>query len=348
MKRLLVLTGCALGVAAPAVAQQAPADSAAVHVVRPGDTLWDLARRYLENPYLWREIFEENRDVVANPNWIYPAERLRIPGLVVQPGEVAIQTEAGLLDRTVFFPTNEAEADRRRIERLQEQSRPAVPRGDFYRAGFLVPEDEVTRVGVIAEPVSPSVTPMRIARDIQLYDRVFMRVAGPLAVGDRLQLVRPERAIAGHGRLFASTGMATVAAVEGEVATVVIDEMHDEVEPGDWALPVAAYPLVAGEMPRPSSGLEGRIVAFLAPHAVQALEDVAFLDLGGDAGVREGDEFVAVMPPTRASWGTRPEVEIARLRVVRVSRRTAAVRVVEIDQPALTAGLPVRLVGKMP
>lgn len=350
MKRLVVLAGCALCMAAPAAAQQAPSDSTAVHVVRPGDTLWDLARRYLENPYLWRRIYELNRDVVADPDWIYPAERIRIPGLVVQPGEATVQTEAGVLDRTVFFPGDraEAEAERRRIQMLQERTRPVVTEGDFHRAGFLVPEEEVTRVGVVAEPVSPSVTPMRIARDIQLYDRVLVRLSGPLAVGDRLHLVRPERAVAGHGRVFASTGLATVVAVEGAVATVVIDEMHDEVEPGDWALPVAAYPVVPGEAPQPASGLEGRILAFLSPHALQAVEDVAFVDLGRDAGVREGDVFVAVMPPTRASWGTRPEVEIARLQVVRASRRTAALRVVEMEQPALTAGLPVRLVGKMP
>jgi hypothetical protein len=39
---------------------------------------------------------------------------------------------------------------------------------------------------------------------------------------------------------------------------------------------------------------------------------------------------------------------VARLQVVRVSRRTAAMRVVAMEQPALVPGLPVRLVGKMP
>lgn len=347
MKRLLLLAGCTLGAVAPAAAQQAPADTAAVHVVRPGDTLWDLAQRYLENPFLWREIYELNRDVVANPNRIYPAERIRIPGLVVQPGEVTVQTDAGPADRTVFFPGDEA-AERNRLELTAAASRPVVTRGDFYRAGFLVPESEVTRVGVIAEPESPSVVPMRSPRGIQLNDRVFLRVAGRVAAGDRLQLVRPDRRIERYGQIFVSTGLASVVSVQGEVATVTIDEVHDEVEPGDWALPMAAFAVVPGETPRPASGLEGRILTFLAPHALQALQDVAFVGLGEADGVKEGDEFVAVLPATRASWGTRPEIEVARLQVVRVTRRTAALRVVEMSQPALSAGLPVRLVGKMP
>ncbi len=30
---------------------------ARVHVVQRGDTLWDLARQYLNNPYLWPQIW---------------------------------------------------------------------------------------------------------------------------------------------------------------------------------------------------------------------------------------------------------------------------------------------------
>src|SRR5690606_38168437 len=85
MKRLYLLIA-GLVVAAPAAAQ-APADTARTHVVRPGDTLWDLAGRYLANPFRWSEIFGVNRDVVEDPHWIYPAERLRIPGAVM--GSVA-------------------------------------------------------------------------------------------------------------------------------------------------------------------------------------------------------------------------------------------------------------------
>ncbi|HEX2167766.1 MAG TPA: hypothetical protein VHG09_11095, partial [Longimicrobiales bacterium] len=34
------------------------------HQVRRGDTLWELARAYLDNPFLWRLIYDANRDVV--------------------------------------------------------------------------------------------------------------------------------------------------------------------------------------------------------------------------------------------------------------------------------------------
>jgi hypothetical protein len=349
MKRLLFLTGSALCLAGPLAAQQQPAAAdTAVHVVRPGDTLWDLARQYLSNPYLWPEIYRLNRDVVANPNRIFPSERLRLPMLTARPDQVAVQQPDGEA-RTVFYPTRRPGAGST-IEELASARVPVVKEGDFYRAGMLVREGEIVPVGQIAEVESPTVVAMHSPRAIQPNDRVFVKLAGRGSVlaGDRLQLVRRDRAVGAYGRIYVSTGLASVVAVQGDVATVVVDRMTDAVAAGDWAVPIASFPVAAGVRPEPAEGLAGRIVAFESPHAVQAVDDVAFLDLGQESGVKEGDEFVAVLPATAVSWGTRPEIEVARLQVVRVSRRTAAVRVVAMEQPSLVPGLPVRLVGKMP
>src|SRR5207248_7458313 len=55
--------------------------TARTHVVKPGDTLWELARLYLSNPWQWQEIFKLNTSLVADPHWIFPGQRLRIPGI---------------------------------------------------------------------------------------------------------------------------------------------------------------------------------------------------------------------------------------------------------------------------
>lgn len=348
MQRRALFAAAALLAAAPLAAQET-ADTTQVHVVRPGDTLWDLSQRYLGNPYQWPEIFRLNRDRIENPNWIFPRELLLIPGVArdVTAAPVAVAERHG---RTVFTQTEAPRSAGPTFEGAEAMPFPVVDRGEFLAAGVLVAEGELRPVGRLAAPLAPTVIQVEIPSQIRVNERVYMRVAEGATVraGERLHLVREDRRVRGYGSVIEPTGIAVVEAVERGTATLLVEQLFDAVEVGDYAVPLPEYRVAAGVTPRPQTGRDGRIVAWEDPQPVHASHDIAFLDLGERDGVAVGDEYVAVIPPAEERWGYRPEIVVARLQVVRVAGRTSSVRVLEMDHPALEAGLVVRQVAKMP
>lgn len=85
-QQALALAVCfSFGVGAVSTVQAAPsrninpptlqANAPNVYVVKKGDTLWDISKKFLQNPLRWREIWASNKHV-KNPHWIFPGDRL--------------------------------------------------------------------------------------------------------------------------------------------------------------------------------------------------------------------------------------------------------------------------------
>jgi LysM repeat protein len=60
------------------------ADAPAEYVVKPGDTLWDISKLYLRDPWYWPEIWYLNPQV-ENPHLIYPGDVLKLIYVDGQP-----------------------------------------------------------------------------------------------------------------------------------------------------------------------------------------------------------------------------------------------------------------------
>src|SRR5690554_2021297 len=91
LKKLLAVSAAALlTFATYAVAVELRADHPDTYVVKKGDTLWGIAKRFLDQPWLWPEIWQANPQI-ENPHLIYPGDVLSLAYLdrvaaTVEPG----------------------------------------------------------------------------------------------------------------------------------------------------------------------------------------------------------------------------------------------------------------------
>ncbi len=71
-------------------AWQLPAREAGTetYVIQGGDTLWGLASRFLGNPHLWPQIWEQNQ-YILDAHWIYPGDTLFVPGAAGKGAQLA-------------------------------------------------------------------------------------------------------------------------------------------------------------------------------------------------------------------------------------------------------------------
>ena len=64
---------------APEPKPEEPEEKAEIYEIVSGDTLGGIAKRYYGKASAYMKIFEANRDIIDDPNKIYPGQKIRIP-----------------------------------------------------------------------------------------------------------------------------------------------------------------------------------------------------------------------------------------------------------------------------
>jgi nucleoid-associated protein YgaU len=277
------------------------------YTVRPGDTLWDLSGRFLNNPWYWPKVWSYNPEI-TNAHWIYPGNVVRFfPATEEAPARVE-PVPAG---EVAAAPAEEPVAPRE-LEDLSRAERGKAPDyGDEdavavvgpHKVGYVAPRGVQARrdtfVTVRELERSGEVTAAFEDKAIlTIHDRLYARLAEPAKVGQVLTLfrtVRPVQHPRTGNRIGYQTrllGSARVVAQDEKATTLVVTRAVDTIERGDRISP-AADRLVKMVARRPNQRqLSGLIVASEIEAAWMSADNhLVFVDKGRTDGVEEGNVF---------------------------------------------------------
>lgn len=289
IRTLPVLLFTALAILASGIqAATLKADAPDVYVVQPGDTLWSIAGRFLEDPWRWREVWRGND--LGNPDRIYPGDVLR---LSVRDGQPSIEVDDGAAPavsgrggaRVVKL------SPRVRVSALKEPV-PTIPIASvapFLTQPYVADTDDVRRapyvVGFPDERIVAGVGDGIYVRRIDDTRHQRFQVLRP---GDSLQDPDTNETL-GHLAVFvASAELQRV----GDPAKLRILRSEREVSIGDRVIPAALEEPLSNFFPRPApAGMRGRILSVLNGVSQIGQYDVVVVNKGSRDGVERGSVF---------------------------------------------------------
>ena len=355
------------------------------HTVKKGDTLWDVSRAYLGDPFLWPQIYKLNTDVVEDPHWIYPGEVLR---LAAAPGQTAVPAQdtpppvpaqaapAPMPQREVVDTpppvpmrvTGETGTEEQGMELFRRRRVASVANafstyravkfhpvraGEFYSGGFLTEGDSFS-FGKLLGPVTPEqIESGRARAAVQVFTKVAVSPpeGGSYAVGDLLLVADRHEGPVGYGEIVVPTGLVRVTGNNGGQAVGDVVSVFGPIRDGQAVLPVEKFmdPGPA-DYQKVGNGVEGHVLVARDLRELRLPQNVLFLDIGKRDGVALGDLFEARRAPgpqPRAMADAVDEVMVT-LQVIHVRNRTATVSVRNVISPDVPPGTRVKLVAKLP
>ena len=301
-----VVAAALFTIATYGLAAEMRGDHPDTYVVKRGDTLWDIAGKFLQKPWLWPEIWQANPQI-RNPHLIYPGDVISLAYL----NRVAVDEGPREEPPINAIPLSDVEAFLKNLSIVDsvegmpyvvglEEDRLRGAEGQaIYAAGL-----DTARAGDRYAVVRPTQRYTRLDRtnccDLFHSDDLDFR-----GRRDRIDFenawtnaVTPDNGseLLGYELTQLTTATVSRGLVDGvEVVTLVVDDAGREVRVGDRLVPVQAQPYDLQFFPHaPQQTLEyGRARILAVADAVKngGRRDVVALSVGARDGIDNGTVF---------------------------------------------------------
>ncbi len=347
-----------------------PAAAPGAYVIQKGDTLWDLAEKWLGDPFLWPQVWDENR-YILDSHWIYPGDPLVVPGRPTVVGQTDDPTgaltgepeggegETGEGEPTEGEPTGgepgagegegeEGTGEPRGSEPVEPTPPPLVPVADATDvncSGFIDAEHTYSEVWVAgAESEKEGLST----------DDVIYLSAGRnqgIHAGDEFGVVREVHPVShpatgsGMGTFVRRLGKVRVMLVHDNSSTAMIEMACEDIRASDELVLWEEIPIPRmAEMPEfdrynveASGGPTGHVVHLPFDIVFAAAGHVVHTDLGVASGVRPGDVLNLF-----ENRGEMPRVKIGQGVVLTVEPMSSTVKLTT-SVVELAVGAPVEM-----
>ncbi len=327
-------------------------EGAQLYLIQSGDTLWDLAGRFYGNPYLWPQIWEQNR-YILDAHWIYPGDPL-VVGMEVTPVEELSDLATGMEEAEAPEPTAES--------RFAGATGPPAALGgadDIYCTGYIGDADEQFDLRIVGSEYSglevgdprnrtwgrqtATGTPLTAKLGLALGDIVYLDAGmdQDLMPGSLYTAVRPGRLVRHAysdellGRAYQYLGRVRLLSVQETTAIGEIVHSCHPIEVGSTLKPFERVPVPLARRtgmrgvndPVSATELESAAIIALSDGDRVAIGQghMVFIDRGSAHDVTPGDIYTIY----RLNRGDLPPMVIGELAVLTVGDRTSLAKVVE-------------------
>lgn len=282
------------------------------HEVKTGDTLWDIAGWYYQDPFLWPYIWRANLTVVEDPHWIYPEEVLVIPDIPEE--DIHVTPPEWYYDQGYILTKPEAEV----VSAIIPENR-VFTEEIIHRAGYIV-EEELPYWGEIigTEPFDQ--------KNIVSYKKVYINHTDAVHVGDILSIYRPGMKLshpktgADLGQEIVMLGRIEVEKLGEEGARCQVIDSYDIIKEGDFVTPYEPILAPANvELLETSEEIEGYIVELKDPNVMTPPHVFTFIDHGEETGIAVGDVF-DIYQEREVDGMKMPDINIGKIQVISVFR----------------------------